>query len=167
MTNDDELRKDVFAWYGGAAYAAQLFEQELIILLILTARLENRALPSNTIEDLDEWLSKKTLGGLLRELKKKFTLAPDFERLLNEYLEKRNFLAHRFFVDHATDLLSRSGCERLVEELKGLSSDLREADLIAQTMSRNVRAALGISEAALDAEVKRYMDRVRGGACEP
>jgi len=39
--NDTELRKEMFAWYGAAMYSAQLFEVELVILLLALKRLRD------------------------------------------------------------------------------------------------------------------------------
>ena len=60
--NDIELRKEMFAWYGAAMYAAQLFEVELVILLLALKRLRDPESEPSDYKSLDEMLSRKTLG---------------------------------------------------------------------------------------------------------
>ncbi len=157
MTEESELRKEVFAWFGGAAYAAQCFEYELCILILLHHRLTNPNLTIDELDHIDLKLSRKTLGALLRELKSYLVIRPEFEKMLNEYLDKRNFLMHHFFSEHAHNLQSPAGCQKMIKELQATYNSLKEADAIAQEMSRNVRKHLGISEQEVEAWIQAHM----------
>lgn len=162
MSADPEIKKEVFAWFGGAAYAAQCFEVELCTLLLLVHRLKNSSATPQQLDDLDTKLSKRNLGTLLRELAKHLTIHPDFQALLDNYLDRRNYLMHRFFFDHASDLLSPAGCQKMISELRDIHASLNEADQIAQVMSANIRKTLGMSQdqiqALLTAELHRITD---------
>jgi hypothetical protein len=162
MTDKSELRKEVFAWFGSAAYAAQCFEVELCILFLLTHRLNNPELTPEQMDRIDTKLSGKTLGTLLSDLRKHLVIHPDFQTILDSYLTKRNYLMHHFFFDHGKDLLSREGCNKMIEELTALHASLKEADEIVQTMSQNVRKHLGISESEIqsltEAHIKKFTD---------
>ena len=63
-------------------------------------------------------LSKKTLGGLIRQLKKIMNLDNTFSNRLEEALEARNYLTHRFFNDQAEKLLTQKGREDALELVK-------------------------------------------------
>ncbi|HWO56594.1 MAG TPA: hypothetical protein VNN55_03400 [bacterium] len=154
MMDDVERRKEVFAWFGGAAYRAQCFEVELQSLLLLTYRLNHPSAPVSELDDVDMRLSSKNLGGLLRELGKHFTVHPEVSDLLNTYRDKRNYLMHRFFFDNARKLLSPPGCDAMVDELKDLSRVFQEADAIAREMSKRLRALVGWSEEEIEALVR-------------
>jgi hypothetical protein len=69
---------------------------------------------------------------------------------------------HHFFSDHSADLLTREGCQRMIDELKDHYASLKEADSIAQTISRILRKDLGISEdeiqALVDAELHSFVN---------
>ncbi len=153
--SEEELRKDVFTWYGSAAYAIQCFEVELSILLLAHERLEKPQSTPEELDKLDEKLSLKTLGQLIGEVKKRFWVHPEFEGLLKTYLAKRNYFTHRFFFENASKLHSASGCTQLIEELQILYDTFVEADRISQLMSKNVRAAAGVDEDALQEKVNR------------
>jgi hypothetical protein len=161
--DDVELRKEVFAWYGGAAYAAQCFEVELTILLLLAHRLRHPSASSNDLDTAEVKLSKLTLGHLLVELKKQFAVHPDFEKLLTQYLQTRNYLTHRFFFENGLKLMSPDGCRSMITELKQIEASMREANGIAETMSRNLRKILGIPEDLLQAQVEATLRKAREG----
>jgi len=152
--DDVERRKEVFAWFGGAAYHAQCFEVALQSLLLLAYRLNCPGTLASDLDDVDVRLSSKNLGWLLRELEKYFTLHSEFSDLLNTYREKRNYLMHRFFFDNARKLLSPLGCDVMVNELKYLSQAFQKADAIAQEISKHLRALAGWSEEEIDALVR-------------
>ncbi len=153
--DDAEARKTLFAWYGAAMYAAQLFEVELVILLLSLKKLRDPAIEPNEYDRLDALLSRKTLGTLLRELKKYCKIAPEFESLLNQYRDQRNSLAHEFFYKNSTKMTTRRGVDALTLELQNIEQQLREADLIASKMSENVRTASGIDEQAFQEHVNK------------
>ena len=147
VTMDEvEIRKEMFAWYGAAMYAAQLFEVELVTLLLGLKRFRDPDTSPGEYDDLDTLLSRKTLGALLKELEKHCALSKEFKDLLIGYRDQRNFLAHEFFYTRAKDLTNTRGYERLTSELQGIERQLREADQIAMRMSENIRKASGIDE---------------------
>ena len=159
--NDMGLRREMFAWFGAAAYAAQCFEVELVVLLLLLQRLEHSSMTPEQLDDIDTKLSSQNLGRLLGQLKKYLILHPKFERLLNHYREKRNYLTHQFFYQNASKLSSREGCYSLIADLKEIESAMREADRVAQVMSRNVRKALGMPEEEIDKLVAQALSESR------
>ncbi len=157
--DDVARRKEVFAWFGGATYHAQCFEVELQSLLFLTYRLDHPSAPTSALDDVDLRLSKQNLGCLLRKLAKHFTLRPEFSDLLNTYREKRNYLMHRFFFDNAFNLPSAAGCDLMVKELRNLARTFREADAIAQVMSKHLRKLAGWSEDHVEALVRVELEK--------
>ena len=153
------LRKEIFAWFGAAAYAANCLEVELISLILLTARLKGSLLTVDNHYALDALLRRKTLGILIQEVKKHITLGEGFEETLGEALEKRNYLAHHFFYKHSTDLLSPEGCGKMLDELKKLHNSFKEADQVAETIHRLMRRLAGWSENDMQTEVDRFVGR--------
>jgi len=160
--DDVAARKDLFAWYGAAMYAAQLFEVELVILLLALKRLHEPNTESHEYERLDNLLSRRTLGALLKELKKHCDIAPEFQDLLIQYRDMRNFLAHEFFYKNASGMKTRKGVDAITAELQDIEQQLREADLIASKMSENVRRASGIDEEAFQEYVRKSMESESG-----
>ncbi len=159
--DDEETRKELFAWYGAAMYAAQLFEVELVILLLALKRLREPDTQPQEYDRLDILLSRKTLGALLKELEKHCQIAQEFKDMLIGYLDRRNYLAHEFFYKCANQMGTRDGVVTITAELQDIERQLREADLIATEMSENVRKASGIDEEAFQEHVREAMETER------
>jgi hypothetical protein len=70
------------------------------------------------IDNYMESLSKKTLGNLIRELKKISNVSNEFEERLSEALDARNYLIHKFFNDQNEKLLTSIGREEALKTLK-------------------------------------------------
>jgi hypothetical protein len=151
--NGADHRKEVFAWFGAAAYYAQSFEVELQTLLLLVYRLHHPSAPLSELDEADTPLSKRTIGQLRKELEKHLTVAPEFSAILKVYGDKRNYLMHRYFFENARRLVSQQGCTAIVNELQSLSQTFREADATAQQMSKHLRALAGWSEEEMEAVV--------------
>ena len=156
--DDEEARKDLFAWYGAAMYAAQLFEVELVTLLLALKRLRDPNTQPHEYDHLDNLLSRKTLGALLKELRKYCQITQEFENMLIGYRDSRNYLAHEFFYKNANQMRTREGVGTITAELQDIERQLREADLIATKMSENVRKASGIDEEAFQEYVRKTME---------
>jgi hypothetical protein len=62
-----------------------------------------KILTPDEYDDFQQKLSKRTLGQLIRELKKKITVEHNAEILLQDALDKRNYLTHHFFKEHSYD----------------------------------------------------------------
>jgi uncharacterized protein YuzE len=157
----EENGKSLFAWYGSATYRAQLFEQELIIILILTARLGDRGLSVEEIDQIDADLSHKTLGSLLTELSKKIELDDWYRDIWSRALSKRNYLIHRFYVDNALELTIKSGRERLISELRSMIELFKEAEARAEVVRVLLQRMMGWSDGMLDQMVEEFLDQER------
>lgn len=162
MRSTSETRREVFAWFGAVAYQAQCFEVECRILLLFMQRAKNPQVTLAEVETLDARLTARNLGFLLRELKKGMWLHPEFEGLLNQYREKRNYLMHRFFSAHSFDFATETGCRKMISELTELHATLKEADEIAQAMSKKIRQHLHWSEEKLEAFYRVTLRRETG-----
>ena len=63
-------------------------------------------------------LSKKTLGTLIRQLKNLIEVNDEFYERLDEALEARNYLTHRFFNHQGENLLTIKGRKEALELVK-------------------------------------------------
>ena len=158
MKSTAELRKDVFAWYGGAAYYSQCFEIELSILLLHSTHIKQEEWTKRSLEKVHEKISKMTLGQLIKELKKTFEISPYLEGRLSKYLEKRNYLIHNFFYENSYKLPLINGCNDMIEELQKITKIFQEADSIAMDLNKQVRKRAGISEEKLQASINKMVD---------
>jgi len=110
--------REIYARFGLAMYQAQCVERQLAILLAseygpgpskITRPQYDRPLQSHF---------ERTLGGLLRPLEKSVPLPADFGNTLRIALEKRNWLAHRYFWERTGHFMSERGREKMIIELR-------------------------------------------------
>src|SRR2546422_6433756 len=97
VTPEEEQCRDVYAHFGVAAYFAQCFEKFLSNFLLLHARAAKTDLTVKDIGDLEEFLHKKTLGKLLKDVGAVVTHNSSSEQLVKDALQQRNFLMHQYF----------------------------------------------------------------------
>ena len=95
--------QEIYAKFGDAAEAAQLLETQIGNLLLTTAveahglaEARNKALARKILEEVD----RKTLGQLVKALKKVHPSAGQLEETLALALAERNRLNHSFYRQH-------------------------------------------------------------------
>ena len=142
---EDEIR-EVYARHGLTAYNSQLFERGLGMFLFHVIQMQQLSWSKEELNSLFSDISKKTLGYLLNELKKKTKLEPDLETKLKEAVDKRNYLTHHFFYENAYKFFSKKGQTEMIEELNSLRMQFEEAETIALCLSQSIRNLIGVDE---------------------
>jgi hypothetical protein len=158
VMSEVETRKEVFAWFGSAAYLAQCLEQELVTVLLLFERFKNPLMQPTEFDSLEQLLARKTLGGLVKELEASMFPPEELKGLLTGYLSKRNYLAHRYFFENAESFVSRDGREKMIQELKAICAELQEGNAIAEKMSAKLRSLIGIPQETADSIVAEFYE---------
>jgi len=102
----------VFLALGQTLYACQLFEATMLEVIAHAHELLDGTGDGGQLQSSIEQLSRKTLGQVLHELRKRADIRSDIDSRLNEGLEARNFVVHHF-ASHVGD--------DLVDETKGIA----------------------------------------------
>ncbi len=136
--------KEVYAFFGLAAYGAQILEQELVLLASVLHMGAAGSLTGEWVNALMDRIEAKTFGSILHEARALMTVPDDLDGLLAEALRERNRLIHRFFAAHATDFLSRAGRREMIDELRAAIALFSAADEAATAIRRPLAESLGI-----------------------
>lgn len=157
--------REVYAYFGRAAYAASCLEHGLTIALMkaeLMAQVAGRARRERKAPSADAWQAmfddymakhdKLPLGTLIQRFRSVVTTGPDLDALLDEALAVRNFLAHGFFRERAIEFAHEAGRDDLIEELDGYHGLLMRADDTVQNAVAHVFPRLGIDVEKMEAE---------------
>ena len=80
-------------------------------------------------------VNRKTFGTLLKHLKKTINLSESIIKVIDEALERRNYLTHHFFRSHNFALYSEKGRETMKAELREIGEKL---DLARRTLDAMV-----------------------------
>jgi hypothetical protein len=149
----NELVREVYAHFGLAIYEAQVLEHGLANAMLL-ARMAAGKLP--TLADFDAFLEarfKKTLGSLIKDLSNHIAVDAGLEGMLAAALEKRNWLAHRYFRERSETFMSDRGCATMIAELESAQALFHEADEALEGVTKTFAAKVGVTDARLEAMV--------------
>jgi|CXWL01.1.fsa_nt_gi hypothetical protein len=110
--------KEMFANYGLTAIEALSLEKTLLLLI---AAIDNLGKGNHPKEVLHEYLksnSKKTMGFLIGEVKKRMNLPPSLEANLKKVVTDRNHIIHHFFMDEYEIMILPNGPTILSNKLR-------------------------------------------------
>ena len=102
-----------------------------------------------------ESLSRRTFGQLLKAAKDVISLSPDQEIILNDALDLRNMLIHRYFSERYEDLVSVYGKNEMQRELQGIIAKFVEADNLIEEICLPIWKRFGVTEEMVRIEVDR------------
>jgi hypothetical protein len=108
----------------------------LVQTLVFLARAINHATPPADLSSLELAAQKKTLGGLLRELRSKVNPAEPVEEMLNKALDQRNFLTHHFFRERQEKTASAEGVFRMTKELCEIGELLAQTNQVMTALAK-------------------------------
>jgi hypothetical protein len=149
--------KEMFANYGLTALAAQAMEKTLFLLLAAVECLEARKVSKSELYKVFDRHDRKTLGQLIAALRKKIPVAQNLDDDLNHALDKRNYVAHNFFLD-------RWDNQRLIRHPEQMSEELLPIRDLFDDVQNRINDILGIVQrqfevpyAKLDQQAKEML----------
>lgn len=143
----DDLRLLYFE-FGRAAEMAQLMELaagnlalSFVSLAFDPAKItdDERSLFRAIVEDVNS----RTFGSLLREIRKIGSVSEGIEKIIDEALDKRNYLVHRFFRSHNLRINSEEGRKEMIAELRAICESLGRAHAILAGMTQTLNQVFG------------------------
>jgi hypothetical protein len=153
-----ETEHEVFRDFGFAAFGAQMLESELITVLLTAEREGTATFQKKADIESELFLSQKTLGALIKELKK-VGLDEHTAEMLEDALKARNFLMHQFFTWHSGDFVTTEGRGRMLKELQQLRFRIGRVQVaFSRVREQYVERVFGVSRAELK---KMYEDFLR------
>jgi hypothetical protein len=155
MNNYPDDLRELYFEFGRTAEMAQIMEVEAGNLALAFMSLafdpskitdEERRCFKAIIDDVN----RRTFGSLLKEIRKMGSVSESIEKTINEALEKRNYLVHKFFRSHNLQINSEEGRKEMRAELKEIYEALSLAHLTLSGMTNTLNQAFdrpNISEA--------------------
>lgn len=164
MDEKSEQIKEIYAQFGLAIYFAQVLEHGLVNSLIsldlIPARHHLAKTPTEWEEELDSFSGRhfqRTMGQLMTDLRSVTSVDPNFDVLLRNALSKRNWLAHNFFRERATEFLSVKGREIMLKEIEECRILFEDADTQLEAIVEPVRKKAGVTDELIANELQRLM----------
>ena len=144
--DEDDHHKEVYAYAGLALYKAQCLEVEVCNFLILHHIVSNRKITADERDAFINRAERQTLGRLLHEMRRVVNVDDDFEDMLANSLQKRNFFIHDYFRDRVAGFMCADSRDDLIKELQELASLFEQSDSRVQLLTNNARQALGLTD---------------------
>ena len=133
----------VFACYGSAMQHGQLYEQAVDKLLGTYLCLTVSDQSESEASTKQRKNKKQTLGQLLRSLFNGVTINDeDVHKLLMEALDKRNMLAHEYFITRSPLFFAVDGRLKLIRELVNIEQTMRTAMSLINGMKIAIEESL-------------------------
>ncbi|MFC7498001.1 hypothetical protein ACFQRC_02070 [Enterovirga sp. GCM10030262] len=161
-----EQEKEVFARFGLASYHAQCFEHSVVNLL-LTAEL---VAASKVVDSKEAWEQlvdhildssfELTLGNILRRLEQRIAIEPRTMKIIRDAKDRRDWLAHRFFREHAEDFVTSSGRLRMLDVVEEHGTHIYEAMQIVDLIEGATAKHLGDTPERREEFYSRYFKEV-------
>src|SRR5258708_27713831 len=109
--------KEVYAYFGLAAYGAQVLEKALVNMVALYKTV-GLPITRTQFDQVFEEYDSKTIGQLLKLARKHgIAMSTRASVLLDEALQRRNYLNHDFFADHAGHWSAEDTRKVMIERL--------------------------------------------------
>ncbi len=155
---ESEQTKEMYAWYGLAMFHAQCLEKQLGIVLATKYGPGPTRITRGQFEDLLNSRFSRTLGQLVREIRKLANLSEGEAEQLQAALVKRNWLAHHYFWDRAVDFMSEAGRDSMIEELQEAAHTFHVLDELIHRETEEWGEARGVSQEVVNKYLQRLMD---------
>ena len=128
---ESEQLNEIYKLYGIAAHNCCNIEYRIVYLLLGPRWKQTEGLNPEKVTEAYDKLQRLPLGVLLKEYKEHFTFTDGQLALMEDVLEKRNYLTHRFFGTYGKKMHDPSIQKQMISELK-------ELILVFQSVSRSL-----------------------------
>lgn len=133
----------VFACFGSTCQRGQLLEKALGDLVISINPLVNCSLSLSDLKERDENIRRKTMGQLFHYVKKHATISDDsIVEKLTFAIDKRNFLAHRYFIERDTGFETHAGRKSMMSELVIMGDFFDQCTAVVRGINIAIRRTL-------------------------
>ena len=119
LEETDKLN-ELYRLYGIAAHNCSNIEYRIVYLLLGPKWRTTKNLTPEKVTEVYEKLQKLSLGSLLKGYKQHYPFTQKQLDLMDEVLEKRNYLMHRFFGTHGKRMHDTDVQDEMIGELKKL-----------------------------------------------
>ncbi len=158
----DELARDVFAHFGVAFYYAQVVEEALAGLLLVSHVPRRQPVSRKHLDELDSWARGSTMGTLMNRVVRELNVDGHLQRSLRGALSVRNQLAHGYFSKRAAAHCTVAGSERMIGELRAWRGQFQDLNDQLHSLLLEIASPF-LTEEMIDAAVAAETAAVERG----
>ena len=149
--------KEVYAFFGLAYYQAAVLEHGVLNLAVAMLAKRVPGITAGDVEGLYQSFDKSTFGQVINVAKAKFDIPSGLESDLALALEKRNYLAHRFFVVHDIDFMTPTGRRAMIDELIEILEHLQSVDTRMDDIWMSAWESFGITKEWIEQKKREFV----------
>ena len=155
--DDDEKSRLIYSYHGLAMYLAQCIEKTLENMLIVKKLSERENLTHEFIDTIFEKVenSRSTLGNLIAEVKKVYSISEEHEKELKTVLTLRNFFAHNFFKVNSFKTFTHDGKLEMIKQCTDFINQSKLLDTELENYYKKFILKLGLTEEMILEEVEK------------
>jgi hypothetical protein len=164
MDAESEEIKEVYARFGLALYWAQVLEHGIVNALVVVDLIPSRRHLGRSKAEweaaVDAFMGfhfDHTMGKLMHDLRSVSKIPTDLDDLLKRALRKRNWLAHEFFRERATEFLTSTARDQMLTEVDECRDLFKAADEALENVVKPLRSAAGITDEILEREYQAML----------
>ena len=153
--------KEVFSFFGLAAYHAQVFEQAVIHFAVALETQQKAKMTREIMDSLFESMGKKTIGRLLKRARSLVNVSEELDNFLIDANVKRVDLVHYFFFRHSEDFMSETGRILMIKELREMTSIFMQGNTMLESLSLSIMSQYGLTRESIEKEYQKMEERVK------
>lgn len=156
----EEDHREVWAHFGVVAFQVSHLEEALVTILLALAKRDGRVVTPEQFDQMERrihFIDKKTLGTLLKDVRKVVPATPEAEAVLKGAVERRNYLMHHFFRERLFALSTVEGRQRMLAELE----EAQESIFLAVQSALGVLNEIGRQSGITREEVEQEAEMLR------
>ncbi|QDT55651.1 hypothetical protein Pan44_36970 [Caulifigura coniformis] len=147
---DYDNPKEVYAVFGLTFYWAQVLEQGVLNLAVALRVAGNGGFDWHSVAEFYSLLERKTFGNVLKLARQLTAIPNELDDELGIALDRRNYLAHQFFVERAPVFQEKQGRRQAVDDLLADMQLFKDVDRKFDPIWREAWNQLGVTEEHLE-----------------
>ena len=160
-TSFRKRRDRIFEVIGSLVVGMQVTEG-LINTVLQLALSEGDAVTLEGLTKDQERFRKATLGRLIKAIKERSSISPDFDQVLEAYLKDRNTLIHDLSRMGGFDYMSKEGLERMERFVGNLNQNYEVVTKVFMSLLWEWADQVGMNEGMDRERVKRTLGELDG-----
>lgn len=173
-TEHEDQHRLVYSYFGLSIYQVQCLEEAFSQMLWVDRIFKKKA---TSLEEINEIIdnyetSKKTMGNFLNEVKQSYELPDVLKDKLDDLLQRRNYLVHKYFKLHIEKFYSEIGQLEMIKFFCDFVDEARAADQALKSYYSIYTDKLGLTEEKIEQlmeemkqeELKRVANHEQGHA---
>ncbi len=144
--DESEKAKEIYARFGLCVYIFQVFEHQLLNMLLIKARAEKIDMSSQEYDNIFYSYNDKTMGKLIEKVVELYEISETVRQKLWDIHKKRNYYVHHYFKDHSEYFFSEEKQIKMLEEIITTTEEVEKLDASLEEFTQPLMDKINVNE---------------------